>query len=59
MVIYIGLTKNIKIPCCKSRLNLKNDEIVKGPSEHNHTISNLEIERRVCIDKMKIQDNPH
>ncbi|XP_022161380.1 uncharacterized protein LOC111027331 [Myzus persicae] len=49
---------------CKSRLNLKNDEIVKGPSEHNHTISNLEFEKRVCINEIKIralssQDNPH
>lgn len=39
----------MKIPCigdvgnedlCKSRLNLKTDKNVKGPSEHNHTISN-------------------
>jgi len=49
---------------CKSRINLRNEEIVKGPSDHNHVISNLEIEQRVCINKMKIralssQDNPH
>ncbi|KAE9529589.1 hypothetical protein AGLY_011685 [Aphis glycines] len=49
---------------CKSRINLRNEEIVKGPSDHNHVISNLEIEQRVFINKMKIralssQDNPH
>jgi hypothetical protein len=40
---------------CKSHLNLINVEIVKGANEHNHTISNLETERRICIEKVKIR----
>lgn len=37
---------------CPSHVNFKNNEIVKGPNERNHTTSILQIEHG-CLEKTK------
>jgi hypothetical protein len=61
VVIFIGLTKRIKI---LTVIDLMTNNFVhvlilkskhyKRPREYNHTSSNLNIERQVCIVRMKI-----
>ena len=48
---------------CKGRINLKAEEIIKGPSNHNHVPNINKIEAKIIVENIKnrallTQDNP-
>jgi len=48
---------------CTGRLNLKHDEIIKGPSDHNHVADIIKNQAKVVVENIKkraveTQDNP-